>query len=264
MRHSLTLILLFMLTACSIFSPKDEKSASAKAESAEGIYAQAKEQMDAANYAGAVKLFETLQSRYPYGRYAQQAQMEIAYAQYKQNEPELALTAVDRFIKQYPNSQHVDYAYYLKGLVNFDEDLGLFGEGFHPNMSERNPKAPREAFDAFKDLITRFPNSKYAADSKLRMQYLVNALARHETQIASYYLRRGAYVAAINRANGVLTEFPQAPAIRDALQIMVKAYDAMGMKDLRDDSQRVLEKNFGKDAVIPTTEKLPWWNFWKS
>ncbi len=251
-----------MLTACSIFSSKDEKSA--KADSAEVVYAQAMEQMSNANYTGAIKLFETLQSRFPYGRYAQQAQMEIAYAYYKQNEPESALSAVERFIKQYPNSPHVDYAYYLKGLVNFDDDLGLFGEGFQPDVSERNPKAPREAFDAFKDLVTRFPNSKYAADSKLRMQYLVNALARHETQIASYYLRRGAYVAAVNRANGVLIEFPQAPATREALQIMVQAYDAMGMKDLRDDSQRVLDKNLVKDGVKPAVNPRTWWKFWKS
>jgi outer membrane protein assembly factor BamD len=264
MRHSLTLILLLMLTACNIFSPKDEKSASATADSAEGIYAQATEQMNSANYTGAIKLFETLQSRYPYGRYAQQAQMETAYAYYKQSEPESALSAVERFIKQYPNSSHVDYAYYLKGLVNFDDDLGLFGEGFHPDLSERNPKAPREAFDAFKDLVTRFPNSKYAADSKLRMQYLVNALARHETQVASYYLRRGAYVAAVNRANGVLIDFPQAPATREALQIIVQAYDAMGLKDLRDDSQRVLDKNFTKDGVKPDVNPRQWWKFWKS
>jgi outer membrane protein assembly factor BamD len=190
--------------------------------------------------------------------------MEIAYAYYKQNEPESALSAVERFTKQYPNSPHVDYAYYLKGLVNFDEDLGLFGEGFQPDVSERNPKAPREAFDAFKDLVTRFPNSKYAADSRLRMQYLINALARHETQIASYYLRRGAYVAAVSRANGVLTEFPQAPATREALQIMVKAYDAMGLKDLRDDSQRVLDKNLVKDGVKPVADPRPWWKLWKS
>jgi outer membrane protein assembly factor BamD len=264
MRHSLTLILLLMLTACNIFSPKDEKTVSATAESAEGIYAQATEQMNSANYTGAIKLFETLQSRYPYGRYAQQAQMETAYAYYKQNEPESALSAVERFIKQYPNSSHVDYAYYLKGLVNFDEDLGLFGEGFHPDVSERNPKAPREAFDAFKDLVTRFPNSKYAADSKLRMQYLINALARHETQVASYYLRRGAYVAAVNRANGVLIDFPQAPVTREALQIMVQAYDAMGLKDLRDDSQRVLDKNFVKDGVKPVVNTRQWWKFWQS
>ena len=268
MRNSLTLILLLMLTACSIFSSKDEKSAAGKGESAERIYAQATEQMSDANYAGAIKLFEKLQSRYPYGRYAQQAQMEIAYAYYKQSEPEAALSAVERFIKQYPKSSHVDYAYYLKGLVNFDDDLGLFGEGFHPDLSERNPKAPREAYDAFEDLVTRFPNSKYAADSKLRMQYLSNALARHETQIASYYLRRGAYVAAVNRANGVLIEYPHAPATRDALRIMVQAYDAMGLKRLSDDSQRVLDKNFAKNgdrSVVkqPSENKKSWWHFWK-
>jgi len=257
-----------MLTACSIFTSKGDKSASEKADSAERIYAQATEQMNDANYAGAIKLFETLQSRYPYGRYAQQAQMEIAYAYYKQSEPESALSAVERFIKQYPKSSHVDYAYYLKGLVNFDEDLGLFGEGFQPDLSERNPKAPREAFDAFEDLVTRFPNSKYAADSRLRMLYLTNALARHETQIASYYLRRGAYVAAVNRANGVLIEFPQAPATRDALRIMVQAYDGMGLTSLRDDTQRVIDKNLVKDGARSGVKQPPkniksWWQFWK-
>lgn len=237
-------------------------------DSAEKTYAQATEQMNNANYTGAIKLFETLQSRYPYGRYAQQAQMETAYAYYKQNEPESALSAVDRFIKQYPKNPHVDYAYYLKGLVNFDEDLGLFGEGFQPDLSERNPKAPREALDAFEDLVTRFPKSKYVADSKLRMQYLTNTLARHETQVASYYLRRGAYVAAVRRANGVLIEFPRAPATRDALQIMVQAYDALGLKNLRDDSQRVLDTNIAKDGVKPAVKESPeniksWWQFWK-
>lgn len=268
MRHSLTLILLLMLSACSIFSSKDGKFGLVKTDTAETLYAEATEQMNRADYNNAIKLFDTLQSRFPYGRYAQQAQMETAYAYYKLNEPESALSAADRFIKQYPNSSHVDYLYYLKGLVNFDEDLGLFGEGFQPSISERNPKAPREAFNAFQDLITRFPNSKYAADTKLRMQYLVNSLAGYETQVAGYYLRRGAYIAAINRADAVLVDYPQTPATRDALQIMIQAYDAMGMKELRDDTQRVLDLNVAKDGMKPdlkqsAANKKAWWHFWK-
>ena len=267
MRHSLTLILLLTLTACSIFS-SDKDADPLKGKSAEEIYAQAKEQMDNVSYDKAIKLFESLQARYPYGRHAQQAQLEMAYAYYKQDEPDSALSTIERFIKQYPNNAHVDYAYYLKGLVNFDEDLGLFGDITDPDLSERDPKSAREAFDAFKDLVTRFPDSKYAADSRLRMQYLVNTLARHEIQVASYYLRRGAYIAAVNRANGVLAEFPQTPSTRDALQIMVQAYDAMGLKDLRDDAQRVLELNIAKDGIRPSTKdspenKKPWWQFWK-
>ena len=271
MRHSLTLILLstltvFGLTACGIFPAA--KTSETEGKSVEEIYAQAKEQMDNVNYEKAIKLFDTLQSRYPYGRYAQQAQLETAYAYYKDGEPDQALTTIDRFIKQYPNNVHVDYAYYLKGLINFNEDLGLFGDAVQSDISERDPRTARDSFDTFKDLVTRFPNSIYTPDSRLRLQYLVNALARHETRIAAYYLRRGAYVAAVNRANGVLIDFPETWSARDALQIMVQSYDAMGMKDLRDDAQRTLELNITQDGVRPLTKaspenKPPWWQFWK-
>jgi len=233
------------------------------------LYADAKDELDNKNYEKAVKGFETLQSRYPYGRYAQQAQLETAYAYFKQNEPESALAAADRFIKQYPNNPHVDYAYYLKGLINFNEDLGLIGHIVKQDLSDRDPNAARDAFDAFKDLVTRFPDSKYADDARLRMQYLINALARHEIQVASFYLRRGAYVAAANRAKEVLADYAQTPSTRDALQIMVQAYDALGMKDLRDDAQRVLSLNVAKDsAAAPAVRPSPkneasWWQFWK-
>ena len=266
MRHSLALILLLTLTACGLFSsPQDGKSATDSTPAKE-IYAEAMEQMDDGYYEKAVKTFETLQSRYPYGRYAQQAQLEIAYAYYKQKEPESAIAAADRFIKQYPNNQHVDYAYYLKGLINFNEDLGLLGGVVKQDLSERDPNAARDAFGAFKELVTRFPDSKYAPDSRLRMQYLINALASYEIHVANYYLRRGAYVAAANRAKGVLTDYPQTPAMLDALQIMVQAYDAMGMKDLRDDAQRVLDMNAAKGGTTaklsPQNEKS-WWKFWE-
>ena len=264
MRHSLTLILLFTLTACSSLS---QNSDALSGKSVEEIYALAKVQMENASYEKAIKLFETLQSRYPYGRYAQQALLETAYAYYKQEEPESALSAVERFIKQYPNHSSVDYAYYLKGLIHFNEDLGLFGDATQPDMSERDPQEAREAFDAFRDLVTRFPASKYAADSRLRMQFLASTLARHEIQVAGYYLRRGAYVAAINRANGILSEFPRTTGSRDALQIMVQAYDALGITDLRDDTQRVLDLNISQDGIRPTPKESPlnkkkWWQFW--
>ena len=271
MRHSLAVILLSTLTvlgltACGIFPAS--KTSQVEGQTVEELYAQAKEQMDNANYEKAIKLFDTLQSRYPYGRYAQQAQLETAYAFYKDDEPDQALTTIERFIKQYPNNAYVDYAYYLKGLINFNEDLGLFGDVVQTDMSERDPRAARDSFDTFKELVTRFPNSKYTPDSRLRMQYLINTLARHEIRIAAYYLRRGAYVAAVNRANGVLTDFPQTWSARDALQIMVQAYDAMGMNELRDDTQRVLELNITQDGIRPTTKespgnKPPWWQFWK-
>ena len=274
MRHSLALILLLTLTACGIFSSPDDKKADMSSTQAKELYEEAKEEMSGGYYEKAVKSFETLQSRYPYGRYAQQAQLEIAYAYYKQKEPESAIAAADRFIKQYPNNPHVDYAYYLKGLVNFNEDLGLLGGIVHQDLSERDPNAAREAFAAFKELVTRFPDSRYAPDSRLRMQYLINALARYEIHVAGYYLRRGAHVAAANRAKDVLRDYPQTPATLDALKIMVRAYDAMGMNDLRDDAQRVLDKNSAKGgealAARQPASGLPepqgeksWWQFWK-
>jgi outer membrane protein assembly factor BamD len=268
MRHSLALILLLTLTACGVFSSPDEKK-EAKSEPVEKLYADAKEELDNSNYEKAVKSFETLQSRYPYGRYAQQAQLETAYAYFKQKEPESAISAADRFIKKYPNNPHVDYAYYLKGLVNFNEDLGLLSGISKQDLAERDPNSARQAFEAFKELVTRFPDSKYAPNARVRMQYLINILARHEIRVASYYLRRGAYVAAANRAKGVLTDYSQTPATRDALQIMVQAYDALGMIDLRNDAQRVLDLNIAKDGTkAPAVRQSPnneasWWQFWK-
>ena len=266
MRHSLALILLFTLTACGIFSSSPDTKPAIEATPAKEIYAEAMEQMDNGLYEKAVKTFETLQSRYPYGRYAQQAQLEIAYAYYKQKEQESAIAAAERFIKQYPNNPHVDYAYYLKGLANFNEDLGLLGGVVQQDLSERDPKAARDAFGAFKELVTPFPDSKYAPDSRLRMQYLVNALAHYEIHVANYYLRRGAHVAAANRAKEVLADYPQTTATIDALKIMVQAYDGMGMKDLRDDAQRVLDKNAAKGAAAAEPspqDKKSWWQLWK-
>jgi len=223
--------------------------------------------MKDSNYEKSIKLLETLQSRYPYGRHAQQALMEIAYANYKLNEPEAALSAADRFIKQFPNSQNLDYIFYLKGMINFNDNAGFFSRLSGQDPAERDPQTLRDSFDSFRELVTRFPESPYATDSKLRMQFLVNTLSRSDIQIASYYLRRGAYIAAINRANKVLKEFPQTRQTRDALQIMVLAYDAMGQKDLRDDTQCVLDLNIAKDGIKPgikeSMEKSgSWWRFW--
>jgi outer membrane protein assembly factor BamD len=273
MRHSVALFLLLTLTACGMFSPPDDKKPGGTAEVKE-LYEQAKEDLAGGHYEKAIKSFEALQSRYPYGRYAQQAQLEIAYAYYKQKEPESAIAAADRFIKQYPNNPHVDYAYYLKGLVNFNEDLGLLGGLIQQDLSERDPNAAREAFASFKELVTRFPASRYAPDSRLRMQYLISALARYEIHVAGYYLRRGAFVAAAARAKDVLRDYPQTPSTLDALKIMVRAYDAMGMGDLRDDAQRVLDKNTAGPHAAAASKQAnagtrnpqdgkSWWQFWK-
>lgn len=232
--------------------------------SAQKLYSEAKDNLNSGNYERAVKLFETLESRYPFGRYAQQAQLEIAYAYYKDNEPISAIAACDRFIKLHPNHPNVDYAYYLKGLANFNDDLGLLGNLVDQDLSERDPKAAREAFLSFKELVTRFPDSKYAADSTARMKYLVNALANNEVHVAKYYLKREAWVAAANRAKEVLKTYPEAPALEEALAIMVIAYDKLKLPELRDDAQRVLALNFpqSKYAKGVNTEGKAWYRFW--
>jgi outer membrane protein assembly factor BamD len=232
--------------------------------SAQKLYAEAKDNLNSGNYERAVKLFETLESRYPFGRYAQQAQLEVAYAYYKDNEPISAIAACDRFIKLHPNHPNVDYAYYLKGLANFNDNLGLLGSLVDQDMSERDPRAARDAFVAFKELVTRFPDSKYAPDATARMKYLVNALASNEVHVAKYYLKRRAWVAAANRAKEVLKTYPDAPAVEEALAIMMVAYKELGLTDLRNDAERVLKLNFPNSRYVQgvSIKEKAWYRFW--
>jgi len=232
--------------------------------SAERLYRSAHDSMLEGNYTRAVKLFETLESRFPYGRYAQQALLEGAYANYRANEVPAAISQLDRFIRTYPNHPNVDYAYYLKGLANFNEDLGLLAGLSRQDLSERAPKGAREAFDSFRELVERFPESRYADDSRARMQYLINSLASHEVHVSRYYYNRGAYVAAINRAQTAVNNFPQAPAIEEALFLMVMSYDKLGMAQLRDDADRVMRKNFPDSVYFRggPEDTRPWWQLW--
>ena len=256
-----TLFLFALLTGCGLLPEvKDETIGW----SANKLYAEAKEALNGNSYEQAIKYFEKLESRYPYGRYAQQAQVEIAYAYWKSGETVSALAACDRFIKLHPNHPNVDYVYYLKGLVNFNEDLGLLGLISQQDMTERDPKGARESFEAFRELVTRYPDSKYTPDAILRMKYLVNALATLEVHVARYYMKRTAYLAAVNRAQYALKNYPEAPATEEALFIMVKAYDLMGMNDLRDDAERVMRKNFPNSVYYTRglERKEAWWKLW--
>jgi len=232
--------------------------------SANKLYSEAKQAMSDNAYDKAIKYFEKLESRYPYGRFAQQAQIDIAYSYWKSNEPASAVAACDRFIKLHPNHPNVDYVYYLRGLVNFNEDLGIMGLVSQQDMTERDPKGARESFDSFRDLVTRFPDSKYTPDAILRMKYLVNALASLEVHVARYYMKRGAYLAAVNRAQFAVKNYPAAPAIEEALFIMVKAYDLLGMNDLRDDAERVMRKNYPNSVYYTRglERPEPWWKLW--
>ncbi len=261
MRRSLAVILALLLGSCGLLPEvKDETSGW----SADKLYTEAKDEIGQGGYANAIKYLEKLEARYPYGRYAQQAQIELAYAYFKDGDQTSAIAACDRFIKLHPNHPNVDYIYYLKGLINFNEDLGLLGKLSRQDLTERDPKAARESFDAFKELVTRYPDSKYTPDGAARMKYLVNALAAHEVHVARYYMRRDAYIAAANRAQYALLNYAQAPAIEEALFVMVKAYDALGKNDLRDDADRVLRKNFPNSAYFKGDpgRKDPWWMLW--
>ena len=261
-RYSLALLCGVLVAACGLLPDAADET---KGWSAQKLYAEAKDQLDNRNYEQAIKYYEKLESRYPYGRFAQQAQLEIAYAYYKDNEPAQAITAAGRFIKLHPNHPSVDYAYYLKGLANFIEDPGWAGYISGQDMTERDPKAAHEAFEAFKDLVTRFPESRYAPDAVARMHYLVNTLASHEIHVARYYMKRGAYVAAANRVQYALKTYPRAPANEEGLVIMVAAYDALGLNQLRDDAERVLKKNFPNSRYLkgdPDSSDGSWWRIW--
>lgn len=224
----------------------------------ERFYEEARTAMTDGDMNTAVKYYEQLESRYPYGRYTEQAQLEVIYAQYKNQEPALALAAADRFIRMHPTHPHVDYAYYLKGLINFRGErnfvLALFGST--DDMSDRDAKATRESYDAFRELTERFPSSRYAKDAAERMTYLIHNQARHEVQVAQYYFNNGAYVAAVNRCKYVLEHYPRTVSVETALGLQAKAYHHMGLAPLVDDTVKVLRANFPESPFLEEIRAL--------
>jgi outer membrane protein assembly factor BamD len=263
MKRSLLALLAatLLLGGCGLLPEKTDETIGW---SAQKLYGASKEAMEDKTYDKAIKYLEKLEARYPYGRYAQQAQLDVAYAYWKNGERASAIAACDRFIKLYPGHANVDYAYYLKGLINFNENSGIFSMLDNPDMSERDSKGTRESFEAFKELSARFPESKYTPDAQARMRYLVNTLAGYEVHVARYYMKRGAFVAAANRAQFAVKSYPQAPALEEAVFIMVKAYDALGMTDLRDSADRVMRKNFPESKYLTgkAARDVPWWKLW--
>ncbi|TFW11336.1 outer membrane protein assembly factor BamD [Massilia arenosa] len=252
-------LMLASVSACGLLPEKADET---KNWSAEKLYSEAMDELNGGHYEAAIKLFEKLESSYPFGTYAAQAQMEIAYAHYKAQDQAEALAGVERFIKLHPNHPQVDYMYYLRGLINFNDNIGLMSTLYSQDPTERDPKATREAFVAFKALVDKFPNSKYTPDSLARMNYLVNAMASYEVHVASYYFRRGAYLAALNRAQGAVQDYQTAPATEEALFIMIQCYDRMNMLELRDDTQRVFVKNYPDSRFLKPEQAKPWWKVW--
>lgn len=233
------------------------------------LFVEAKDAMEGGDFPKCVKYFERLEARFPFGPYAQQAQINVAYCHWKDGELAQAIVAVDRFIQLHPGHASIDYAYYLKGLITFNDNMGFLGKLTGQDLSERDPKAAREAFEAFKTLVTRYPESKYTPDALARMRYIVNSLAESDVNTARYYFRRGAYLAAVNRAQRAITDYDRAPATEEALYIMYKSYEALGMKDLSRDALRVLQLNFPQSQIVktgkrsePVGPKASWWQFW--
>jgi outer membrane protein assembly factor BamD len=248
----LVLFLAALLGACaSVTDPTRDWTA-------EQFYLEAKSELESGNLSQAIKYFEQLESRFPYGRYTEQAQLELIYVHYKDQEPALAIAAADRFIRMHPTHPNVDYAYYLKGLINFhgERNLVLALLGSKDDMSDRDSKGTVESYNAFRELIERFPTSRYAKDASERMRYLLHAQATNETRVAKYYFERGAYVAAINRCKYVLEHYPRTVAVEHALGIQAMAYYRMGMPDLAFDTARVLRTNFPESRYFQEFSKL--------
>ncbi|HEY0201432.1 MAG TPA: outer membrane protein assembly factor BamD [Burkholderiaceae bacterium] len=253
--------MLVFLTGCAS-GPEPDKTAGW---SPNRIYSEAKDELGSGAYDKAVPLFEKLEGRAAGTPLAQQAELEKAYAQYKSGEKAPAIATLDRFLKLHPASPAVDYALYLKGVINFNDDLGLFSSLSRQDLSERDQKAAQDSFESFQELTTRFPDSRYTPDARQRMVYIVNSLAQYEVHVARYYYQRGAYVAAINRAQSALTEYRNVPAQEEALYILIQSYDALGMAQLRDDTRRVMETSYPKSEYLTRGFKGstdPWWKVW--
>ncbi len=255
------LMIAALLAACGS-TPKDDENSS---KAVERLYADAKDDMASGNYDAAAKALERVEGRGAGTLLSQQATIDLAYVYYKQGERAQAISTLDRFIKLHPSSPALDYALYLRGLVNFNDNRGLLGSLAGQDMSERDQQASRDAHQSFKQLVDQFPTSRYAEDARVRMDYIVNALADYELHVARYYFRRGAFVAAANRAQQAVQEFQQAPATEEALYIMTQSYDKLGLAQLRDDADRVLRKNFPNSRYLAEGIRKPdrsWWQFW--
>lgn len=251
-----------LLAGCAAPKPVDETAKW----SPNQLYNEALDERSVGNYDKAISHFEKLEGRAAGTPLAQQAQLDKAYTHYKNGEQAQAIATIDRFLKLHPASPALDYALYLRGLANFNDSLGLFGSWVQQDLAERDQKAAKVSFESFKELTERFPDSRYAPDARARMVHIVNALAMSEVHVARYYHQRGAYVAAINRAQTAIAEYREAPALEEALHLLVQSYDALGMTDLSADARRVLEKNFPQSVYLghkgSTQSSASWWKKW--
>jgi len=246
-----------LLASCGLLPEQIDET---KDWTASKFYAEAAEALANKDYEQAIKYYEGLEARFPFGPYALQAQLDVAYAYYLFEEPDSALAAADRFIRLHPRNPFVDYAYYLKGIVNFNRSVGFFDRFVPTDPSQRDPGSALDSFKDFSELVRRFPDSRYAPDARKRMLYLRNNLAQYQVNVADYYYRRGAYLAAANRGVYVVEHFQRSPAVKPALQMMIKAYRKLDMEKLAADAERVLVLNEQKRALLaPDSERPKKW-----
>jgi outer membrane protein assembly factor BamD len=225
------------------------------------LYELAKKAADNGNYRDAITYYEQLEARFPFSNPARQGTLDLMYAYYRNHEPESAIDQADQFIRENPAHPRVDYAYYIKGLAQFERNPNVLERWFNADLSQRPPIDARKSFQSFQTLLQRFPNSTYADDSRQRMIFLRNRLANYEVYVANYYLKRGAFVGAINRAKYSIENYDGAPQNRRALEIMAASYKSLGMTDLASNSEKVLKENYtGPDMSL--RENKSWWKFW--
>jgi len=244
--------LLTFATCCLLLAGCSSDDATTIEESEQQAYRSAQGSLRSGNYRLAVDKLQALEARFPFGRYAEQAQLEIIYAYYKSAQPEAARSAADRFIRLHPQHPNLDYSYYLRGMASFEEDQGFFEQFLPIDPSKRDPGAARDSFNDFAQLIGRFPNSRYAPDAQKRMVYLRNLLAKYEVNVARYYIQRGAYVAAANRGRYIFENFQGAPTVPDGLAIMIEAYKLLDKDDLAADALKVLTANYPQHSSLDT------------
>jgi len=252
-RLVLILSLSLILSACSWFKDNEKVDDTVPAQT---LYSRAKKELTSENWEAAIKQYEALRARYPFGKYSQQAEIELAYAYYKNDEPESAIAAVDRFIHNYPTHPNLDYAYYLKGLADFKDSKSIMDRitgGY--DFSDRDPQAALQAYKDFSLLIEKFPESKYSDDARQRIRFILEAQAVHEIKVARMYLKIEAYVAAINRTKYVIENYQRTPSVEDALGLQATIYAQIGMPQLANDSLRVLKLNFPESRYIKRVEK---------
>jgi outer membrane protein assembly factor BamD len=250
-----TVALLATLAGCSD-TPRQQVG------NAERLYEMAKRASDNGNYRDAIAYYEQLEARFPFSNPARQGQLDLMYAYYKNREPESAIDQADQFIRENPAHPRVDYAYYVKGLVQFERNPNFLERWFNADLTERPPIDARKSFQAFQTVLERFPNSEYADDSRKRMVFLRNRLASYEVYVAEYYLKRGAWVGAINRCKYAIENYDGAPQIKRALAIMAESYRRLGMPDLAADTEKVLKENTSPDQIAQSEKKKSWWKIW--